>query len=103
MQFNIKNIDVITHRQKPQTQCVEDWKNYDQYIMDHIMIENKCHPPHWMPTSKLPVCSNITQMKNFIFQPSTAKMDEYGPPCRVIERIDYTYQEKEEKEDIIGR
>ena len=102
MQFTIKNIDVITRRKKPQEQCVEDWTNYDKHIMDRMMIEAKCQPPHWMPTSKLPLCSNITQLKKFIYQPSTALMDAYGPPCRVIERIDYSYQEKDDDKDIAG-
>ena len=102
MYFTMKNIDVITRRNKPHKTCFEDWKNYDRYIMDRIMTEAKCRPSHWTTTLNLPLCSNATAMKNFKWQPSTAQIEIYGPPCKVIERLDYTYHEKDEKEDLAG-
>ena len=102
MLFIMKNIDVLTHRRKASDMCYEDWKNYDQFIMDSIMVDNKCRPPHWITDKKLPICSNVTEMAKCSLQPSTAQVDRYDPPCGVIERLDYTYQEKAEKQDIIG-
>jgi len=89
MEFRVKNIDVIRHRWKPQERCFEDWKNYDQYVMDNIMLKAKCHPPHWNPTSNLSLCSNSTQMIKI----RRFSIDEYDPPCKVIQRLDYTYVE----------
>ena len=93
MLFKIKNVDVIRHRWKPQKRCFEDWKNYDQYVMDNMMLKAKCHPPHWNPTTNLPLCTNATQMKIFIEQPTMDEIKKYDPPCKVIHRLDYTYLE----------
>ena len=95
MNFRIKNIDVITNRNKGKERCIENWKDYDQYIMNDIMVETGCHPPHWISKNGLPVCSNSTQMKKFADQPTTAKVEMYDPPCKIIERLDYTYDEKD--------
>ena len=99
MIFTIKNVDVIRHRWKPQERCFEDWKNYDQYVMDNMMLKVKCHPPHWNPTTNLPLCSNSTQLKYFEREPSIADIKKYDPPCKVIQRLDYTYVEDDEKDE----
>ena len=101
MEFTIKNIDVITRRSKPKKRCFEDWKNYDSYIMGNVMTEAQCHPPHWIPTSNMPLCSNTTEMKKFISQPTTGQIEEHRPPCKVIERLDYEYEEADENIDMI--
>jgi hypothetical protein len=100
MNFKIQNVDVTRHRWKSNKCCFEDWKNYDQYVMDNIMLEAKCHPPLWNPTSNLSLCSNSTQFNTFIAQPSTAELKKYDPP--VIQRLDYHYWE-EDNEDETGK
>ena len=97
MHYEMRNVDVIRHRWKPQEPCIEEWKNYDQYVMDNIMLKAKCHPPFWNPTTNLSLCTNSTQMSKFRVQPSTAEIDQYDPPCKVIQRLDYTYKEYENK------
>ena len=34
MQFEARNIDVITRRNKRYQPCVEDWRQYDQNVME---------------------------------------------------------------------
>ena len=63
MRFNVKNIDLITNRNKGKERCVRKWKEFDQHIMDDIMVQTGCRPPHWRTTMNLPICRNATQMK----------------------------------------
>ena len=56
MRFTIKNVDVVTRRNKSPEECVDDWLNFDQQLMDKMMIDAGCRPPHWSSTSKLPIC-----------------------------------------------
>lgn len=100
MSFNVKNIDLITNRNKGKERCVRKWKEFDQHIMDDIIVQTGCRPPHWRTTLNLPICRNATQMKIFSRQPSTAKVEMYDPPCKVVERLDYIYHEKDENRDF---
>ena len=100
MGFSVRNMDVITHRNKGKSRCIGEWKEYDQYIMDNMMKESGCHPPHWNSTRNLPLCTNATEMKMFAKRPTFSKIDMYIPPCKSIERIDYTYTEKDDSREF---
>ena len=100
MGFRINNIDVITNRNKDKERCIGEWKEYDQYIMDDIMEETGCHPPHWNSSRNLPLCTNATEMKVFANQPTTSKVENYDPPCKIIERLDYEYTEKDDNREF---
>ena len=96
MTFNIRNVDVITHRNKPQDPCVEDWKKYDEYVMNVIMLESGCRPYHWILNTFLPKCSNSVQMAKFAKRPAISKVMSLHPPCKSIDRLDYDYFEADE-------
>ena len=66
-----------------------------KHIMDKIMIDMKCHPPHWTPTSQVPLCSNSKEMRKFATAKNIASND-YEPPCKSIARVDYNYLEHDE-------
>ena len=93
MIFRVRNVGVVTRRNKRQDPCVEEWRYYDQHFMEHKMNQVGCHPPHWKTISNLPTCSDATQMKLLSKQPSTFEISSFRPPCKVINRLDYIYQE----------
>ena len=93
MLFDIKNIDVVTQRNTRHEPCHSNWQNFDQHLMDDIMLDVGCHPPHRNSTYNIPLCTNLTQMKQVDMQPSTSKVDSYDPPCKFILRLDYVYKE----------
>ena len=103
MTFNVKNVNVIDHRNKNQKPCIEDWKRYDEYVMNVMMLENGCRPPHWKPSgwnsnAVIPICNNSKQMEKFEKRPSILKVLSLKPPCRSIDRLDYDYFEEDEKD-----
>ena len=95
MQYEMKDVEVNRHRIRPQEPCIEDWKNYDQILMDEILLKAGCRPPHWETARNLSLCSNSEQMAYFVDQPSTATVEAFGPPCTVIENLHYRYYEEE--------
>ena len=98
MSFTIKNVDVVTRRNKSPKPCIEDWMNFDQQVMNRMMFEAGCRPPHWSGASHLPTCFNATQMKIFESQP-------YGfseRPCKNIERVDYVYEEYDGQDSFVN-
>lgn len=90
MFFKVRNIDVITRRNKIHEACVEDWKNYDNKLLEFRINRAGCHPPYWKTQSKLPVCANAFQME----LPQTHNAPEsFGLPCKMVERLDFSYRE----------
>ena len=103
MKFGVKNVEVIKHRHRVQEPCVEDWRNYDQFIMEDTMMEAGCRPPHWNTTQNLTLCSKPEEMKYFEDQPTTTKVQSFGPPCYVVENLHYDYHEMDWPQKIDGK
>ena len=99
MIYSISNIDVVTRRNTLQEPCIEKWKNFDKYLMDEMVMKAGCHPPHWSSTQNFSLCKNKVQMKKFSRQPSTATVEMHIPPCKIIDRLDYFYEEIDAKND----
>ena len=110
MFFAVKNIGVMRYRNKKQAPCVEDWKHYDQFVLDEIMKEVGCRPPHWrkfqaLKPSNMSICWNKEQMSTRAFyeQPSISTLLKLPPPCRLMDSVDYVYTENIQKYDLISR
>ena len=101
MEYRVRNIGVISRRNKRYDPCIEDWRHYDQQFMEQKMNEIGCHPPHWQTTSDLPTCTNANHMKKFSRHPTNTEIEVFAPPCKVINRLDYSYDENDEKDDVI--
>ena len=95
MRFELKDVEVNRHRIRPQEPCIEDWKKYDEMIMDGIMLKAGCRPPHWDTAHNLSMCSKSEQMAHFDDQPSSTILEAFGPPCTAIENLHYRYYEQE--------
>ena len=95
MEFRVRNIDVITRRNKIHEPCMNNLQYYDYYFMEYWMHKVGCHPPHWRfrKDKSLPVCSNTSQMKEFAEQPHTNDLESFDPPCKHIDQLDYIYHE----------
>ena len=100
MTFNVRNIDVITRRNKIEEPCVEDWKNFDKKFMEKLINDVGCHPSHWKLESKLPDCKSAKEMKYFSEEPSAYEVAIATQPCKIIDRLDYSYTERDA---IFGR
>ena len=94
IKFMVRDVDVITRRNKKNEPCVEDWRNYDDQFMQSLMQKVGCHPPHWKSKYDLPTCSVASQMKTFSMQPNTYAVESFGLPCTTIDRLQYFSYER---------
>ena len=67
---------------------------------EKFMNDVGCHPPHWKLESKLPNCTSAKEMKYFSEEPSAYEVAFATQPCKIIDRLDYTYTERDA---IFGR
>ena len=103
MDFGMSYIEMMRRRNRPQHTCIEDWRNYDQMMMDDIMLKAGCKPPHWKTSQNFSLCSKREQMIYFDRKKWTEKVEAFGPPCKAIGLLQYNYNEEEyEKEGIFN-
>ena len=97
MHFEIRDIDVVTRRNKELDPCIESMTSYDHLIIAKKLTEVGCFPPHVnfneISNSNLPKCHNATQMKEIASLKMGLHDESLNPPCRSISRIDFTYHE----------
>ena len=91
MLFRIKTVEVISRRNTKKNQCHEDWRNYDQYIMNGIMLDTECRPTHWKTSKNISLCYKSHQMKEFKDEPNQGKLDSFDPPCRAAQSLPYEF------------
>ena len=93
MRFLVKGAEVLQRRNKIFSPCIDGRHNYDEIIIQNNLNSVGCKPPYvGNHISKLPVCSN---QENITRAMVVLKSGDYGswPPCRSMEKIDYTYNE----------
>ena len=94
MLFTVKNMEVLKRRNKFAKQCNTEWENDDYIVMGQIMRKIGCKPPHWKLNSHLTSCSRKDEMKQFRW-PTYQDLQQFPPPCNVIEKLQYEYEEVE--------
>ena len=108
MQFRVRSIEVLTHRNKNRYPCNIDWKNDDPYFTTHFLQDVGCAPPQ-LECCNLPVCSSkekLMETHKMLSYPTTNDLRRYNTPCREIEKLQYEYTEgyeaTEEDENLIN-
>ena len=96
LRFIIKDMDVITRRNKYDENCIEDWRRYDEEIMEKIIVDTNCRPPHWVSNLNLPLCTKSSEMKRFAIATNLAS-NKYERPCRSIARLTTIFSKEGEE------
>ena len=96
MQFRIRGMEVLTHRNKRNDPCNEDWKNDDLNFTEQVLGNIGCSPPQLLNVTKLPICSTkekLSECHKILNYPTTLDLRKYAIPCREIEKLQYEYTE----------
>ena len=97
MEFNIRNLEILEHRNKYYDPCMKDIPDFDVQIPKWIMEKIGCKPSYWKSlNTSWPLCSTLEQManaRNLLFSAVFGTLDEANYtgilPCRSLEKIQY--------------
>ena len=97
MDFNIRNLEILEHRNKYYDPCIEDIPNFDAQIPTWVMEKIGCKPSYWKSLNVSgPSCSTFEQMTNarsLLFSVVFGTLEEANYtktlPCRSLEKIQY--------------
>ena len=96
MFFDIKNVEVISRRNKRKRKCMRDWEMYDKEVQSMLAdTKLKCAPNHWNIKNKnLPKCKNPTDLQLVNQYDHHSNMPNDTPlPCRMIKSVNYNYED----------
>ena len=95
MQFNVKDVSVLKRRNKPEEECIENWRHYDRSIREDITKKAGCRPKYWNTTEYLKPCSSKEEIKRYIDKQKVADRQSAKPPCHSIHNMEVIYTEHE--------
>ena len=91
MKFDIQNVIALKRRKKYGEQCIEDWKNYDEWKFRKDVKTLGCRPPTYIGfNTTLPKCVESKDLAKAINM-TTSKNDTN--PCQMIDKVIFSYVE----------
>ena len=98
MWFTLTGMDVMNRRNKRHDTCITNWRDYDNEMLKRHIYNLNCSAPYHptFVTSNRLACHNESDMqKASKFGPDQYEQFGLEPPCRSVEKIQYTYVEHE--------
>ena len=93
MAFTIRNIDVLKLRNKTNKICLGNFFEHDAMVMNQIVQEAECRPPHFTTGNLFPLCRTMHNMSH-VFAPSIDDMmTQFDPPCTSISKIQFEFED----------
>ena len=96
MRFKFENMELVHKRNKNNSPCKEDWEDYD-IIEEQVKLAG-CRTPYQNKMDQFPLCTaeaKIQEAREFSL--TSGKINEGTPPCRIAEKIIYSYEEVESR------
>ena len=96
--FDIRGMEVLRLRDKPQQPCKEGFPNYDEDVSKEILAKEECRPPYAATSQNL--CSNQTALKHIRIK----LVDLWNgvhlrhQPCNGMEKVNYEVSESDLEE-----
>jgi hypothetical protein len=107
MRLVLNAIEIVRRRNKKEQPCNENWKDYDDWVINRFRNKNKCNAPYYEQEKNFSTCSTQQLTKLYLLprpRAITAKQ-EYITPCKTLDnvRIDYVESNMENAaEDSVG-
>ena len=96
MWFTVHGMEVINRRNTKLNPCIENWKNYDYSLLENHTMNVGCRAPYQLHlNSSIPFCRTREQMKLVKLGPDQNEEIGFQPPCRSVEKIEYSYVDNE--------
>ena len=96
MWFTVNGIEVTNRRNTKSNSCIENWRNYDSELLENHLTNVECKAPYQkLVNSSIPTCENMEDMKLVKLGPDQHEEIGLEPPCRSVEKIEYSFVDHE--------
>ena len=96
MWFTVHGMEVVNRRNTKSNPCIENWKNYDSELLENHAIGIGCRAPYQQNlNSSISLCQTGEDMQLAKLGPDRHEEIGLQPPCRSVEKIEYSYVDHE--------
>ena len=94
MKYIVNGMDTLRRRQKSEDPCNENWKNFDNDVIEMNVKKVGCKNIYHKNPADWPVCNNTMDIRkaNFPFRSDIIRK-KYNPPCKQVDKMHYVYEE----------
>ena len=99
MQFEVNNMDMVTHRSKKYEPGHDNWQNYDEIVFQDLMNKVRCQVEYWNMTKMFPYCTKREELEKveMYFIEVCANIIDVAPTCTTIKQLQIDYKDIEYK------
>ena len=95
MRFAVHGTETLKRRHKGPEGCNQNWKFYDDDVMDQHLKSLGCRAPYQSLITNYAQCSSNEKIQQAKFSLASSNINKFPPPCRSIVKIFYAYDEIE--------
>jgi hypothetical protein len=87
--FIITSIEVLKRRNKHNERCLEDWKHFDDLVLNKHLKTVGCSAPY--QKTHLPICTSQEKIHEAQYEASQVRKKYHPEPCQEISNIIYNF------------
>ena len=98
----IRDVEVVKKRNKKGSRCNTHWKEYDDWIAQLHISENKCRNVYQIQKDsekQYPICDSQEKISRSKFYRSAVERKKYEPPCKTMEKVNFEWLESDIETD----
>ena len=84
----LNSIEILRRRNSRSKRCTQDWKFYDNLVLEKHIRSTGCRAPYQSPYKEFPICSTMEDIKNSIYEYHEVRSKYYPKACQRISKID---------------
>ena len=104
LQLLLDSIEIVTKRKKSVSTCGENnWKQYDDWVVQLHQNYTKCNNPYLNSLEHLPSCDTAELISKSAISNTFVESNNYEKPCKTMEMVRIQYVEStvdDEKEQF---
>ena len=90
----VQNIEVVRYRNKRLEPCDTEWKEDDDKILNQLIQDVGCRPPHWYVNMEVTACQSKDDMKKLVLPKiqfaNDSFLESFTQPCSEIRSISHS-------------
>ena len=87
---DISSIEILKRRKKRRHECFENWRSFDEMVLDKHITAIGCRAPYHLSDSDYPICKNEEDLRRSRYKFDEVRMKYYPKACWRMSKLDYS-------------
>ena len=88
---DISSIELLKRRKKRHHDCFENWRSFDEMVLNKHITTIGCRAPYHPPYHEFPICNNEKNITRARYKFDEVRMRYYPKACWRMSKLDYVH------------